>query len=290
MKKVSRMNGHVVGNPNGQDVRKLVLGICGIRGNQLEPGGCCLLIAPGLAITAKHVINHIDEKFVLTEPKPGGNLRDYAIHVSASRALGHITFEVETVYQCANSDLALLQVRALNEESYTYPVVTPSINFDPPPLGSEVFTFGYPRQTAQLDEGFIVWESQVFSSLGHVQEYWPERRDAAVLTFPSFQLDAEVIGHMSGGPIANRNGEIVGVIAGGLDDGEGGRPISYGAALWPLLGTRMFDPKTGTAGNEYYFFDLFTENYLPGSNWNHPQYNRRDPLFLATVPRPSPRV
>lgn len=276
----------LLGNPEGQDVRNLVLGLCGIRDDQLEPGGCCFLLAQGLAVTAKHVIADIDERFAIREPKAGRNDRDYAVHASASAHLGPVTFEVSGVYYCDWSDMALLQLVALNAVSYAFPVVTPSLDFAPPGVGTEVFTFGYPNQQAQIEDGLVIWNSEVRASVGIVQGYWPERRDTRVLTFPSFQTNAAIHGHMSGGPIISANGVIVGIAVASLDDGEGGEPISYGASLWPLLGTAIFDPLTGEHEDGHYFFDLFANNFLPGENWNHPEFDRRNSRFGKAVPRP----
>lgn len=75
------------------------------------------------------------------------------------------------------------------------------------------------------------------TSIGVVTEVYPELRDSALLSFPSFQVKTHFIGGMSGGPIFNEAGELCGLICSGYDDD----PIAYGVVLWPMTGIRIDD-------------------------------------------------
>lgn len=270
---------------NGQNIEGLALAVCGVRPDQLEPGGTCFLLAQGVAVTARHVIDDIDAKFQLAAQKAGRNERDYSIQVALQEVNPNVLFEVEHVYICAMSDIAILNVRALTEDAFNYPVRTPSLNFWPPAIGEEIFGFGYSRQSVSVtDDGRLKWTGTKLAAEGAVTQVFPENRDN-ILYFPSFETNADFKGHMSGGPVVNNRGEVVGIISRGWEFGEVGPAVSYGAALWPMLSTNVRIPREGREeGEEYPFFDLLRDGNLPGANWNHPQFDRRSDLFRSQVP------
>ncbi len=272
------------GNPEGQDIAGLTLAVCGVRGEQLEPGGTCFLITQSIAITAKHVINDIDQRLNPGRLSHGRNELRYSIQVSGSEESGFCLFDAVEVFLCPISDLAILLLQPRNQANQTYNVLAPVVNFDPPLVGSEIFTFGFANQMTQIIDGRVVWQGEPIPSSGKVTQYFPAKRDTGMLTFPSFETDAKIVGHMSGSPFLNSKGEIVGVVVSSFEDGESGVPVSWGAALWPLLCTALFDGNTLGGEEDRYLFDLYVDRTIHGKNWNHPQYNRKDQLFLSSRP------
>ena len=73
------------------------------------------------------------------------------------------------------------------------------------------------------------------TSPGVVTDVYPESRDSALLSFPSFEVQTHFIGGMSGGPIFNQAGELCGLICSGYDHA----PVVYGVVLWPIMGIRI---------------------------------------------------
>ena len=265
------------GNPLGQDVQRIVLTVCGRREEQLDPGGTCFFIAPAVAITAKHVIQEIQDKFELMPLHNGANTVGYAIHVCGQGELTDVVFEVETVFPCPTSDMAFLLLRALTQEAHNYQhqLINPVLNFTPPAITSEVFAFGYARQSAEDDGQKLLWSSTAICSPGIVREYFPSKRDSLLINFPAFQTNADFIGHMSGSPVANAAGEIVGVVSLSIESHETDvEPVSYAATLLPLLNTPMRMPRAGRSDHEYtYLFEIYRDHYLDGMNWNQPFFD-----------------
>lgn len=73
------------------------------------------------------------------------------------------------------------------------------------------------------------------ASRGPVIDVFPSRRDSVEGPFPSFHAEVHCPRGMSGGPVFDTNGGVVGVVSRGLDLAPGEPPVSFCASIAPIF-------------------------------------------------------
>jgi hypothetical protein len=67
----------------------------------------------------------------------------------------------------------------------------------------------------------LPWKDTVLIStiaVGVVTDVYPEKRDGALVRFPSFEMETDFISRMSGEPIFDQSFELCGLVCSGHDD------------------------------------------------------------------------
>ncbi len=101
--------------------------------------------------------------------------------------------------------------------------------------------FGYPRSgmsgSAPIATAAIIdYERRLVQSSGPVIERHPVRRDSSAINFPAVMTNAHDEHGMSGGPVIDADGVIIGVISRGMPpDDDGGDWVSYVSLIGPAL-------------------------------------------------------
>ena len=131
-----------------------------------------LIDGKGFIVTNAHVVNRL--KTIYVENNKG----EY--------------FTAQTIYADKNTDLAILKIndtsfKAVNNLPY-------SINKTNSNLGEQIFTMGYPRNEIVYGEGYLSAKSG-------------NEGDST-----AYQLSVSVNPGNSGGPVLNKNGQIIGII------------------------------------------------------------------------------
>jgi hypothetical protein len=205
---------------NGEALGGCLLHVGVLRNReQLFVHGSAVLVAPGIAIAAKHVIQDYQ----------GDNVAVYC---------GSITSTSYELWQCTrvefidNSDLAILILKYVT-------ALPPGNNFRIagltvrlPTEGERVAIVGFSAadDVIPLSEGAAV-RGEFRLSVGTVTEQYPEGRDRSSLPGPCFEVDSFTAGGMSGGPVFDHTGRVVGILSKCLPpDGP-----SYVSLLWPAL-------------------------------------------------------
>lgn len=169
-----------------------------------------------LFVTARHVLKHVEgkpaEAFVL--------LPTYSSE-AAGEPDGMQSLNVAKI--CGSdplSDAAIL----VTEMPPTLPP-QPFIDTDCPHAGDTCSALGYSDMITTIDED-LGWadtnptvEFNFRVCRGIVEQVFPRRRDKSMVKFPCFQFDTINQPGMSGGPVVNDDGSIIGIVSTGYDTG-----------------------------------------------------------------------
>jgi hypothetical protein len=80
-----------------------------------------------------------------------------------------------------------------------------------PAVGEAVFTYAYPDTVTVPSGGLTQLHINPHFYEGKIEEHFPDRRDASVLTWPCFQTSIHLHGGSSGGPVFDSSGAVFGV-------------------------------------------------------------------------------
>jgi hypothetical protein len=200
--------------------------------------GSAVLIAPGLAITAAHVI---DDHF--TDVMEGAK-RMLCVGYTPD---GPILWSVPGLARVENTELMIL---CLNLASSLPPSQTfhqAAVTTRLPGLGETVMIAGFRASGENVswdeDQDFIVKDSHINYGMdlrigvGEVTQQFPTGRGSA-LPGPTVEVACSTPGGVSGGPAFDRSGRVFGVLSRSFNH-EDGRGPSYVSMLVPALARQI---------------------------------------------------
>jgi len=184
-----------------------------INDGQRRVLGTAFLVAPGLAISAFHVLaTDIDAILRLETP----------VYCFGLRSGQSTLWDIRQINYTEDSDIAYISLiprSALHEDRtfFQFPLTTRS-----PKAGEELHIIGYtsgPLDGAPEDDVRF----KVMSAVGAVRNVYPSKRDSVLMPFPTLEIDCGSVGGMSGGVVIDNTGHVCGVICRGLsvDDEQG---------------------------------------------------------------------
>jgi hypothetical protein len=216
------------------------------EGGETHVIGTATIIAGHLAITARHVLEEIIERFGAAETRVHEfEVTRYAIRLyQIMPGPEYVIWNVLTAWPCIDTDIAILHLRLHGYSGATAPSswCTPRIMVVPPKLGSAVVGFGYHSSVVTVTptaEGYhLDLNDDPTATTGKVEEVLPNGQSAGKFGFPCYRVNARFDGGMSGGPVIDETGSVCGIISGTIFQGNfDEEPISYVATLWPMLRT-----------------------------------------------------
>ncbi|HTF16634.1 MAG TPA: trypsin-like peptidase domain-containing protein [Chryseolinea sp.] len=209
--------------------------------------GTGVVVAQNLVLTAKHVFEDFAVKFGIGKINSAGvaETDDFNIWVmfmsNHPGQLYHV-YEVAQIHLNPYSDLALFHLNSFDKAGKNHRYFSSPLSLVIPSIGERVTAFGYPKSkvVVRRDEqgtSHIEINDEPSISVGEIKDVHPEKRDNFSITFPSALTNARMDGGMSGGPVFNDEGMLIGLVCRGYDLVDDEEPISYIALLWPLMAT-----------------------------------------------------
>lgn len=212
-------------------------GLCGVvvaivfhRGGSLSVLGSGVIVAPGVAMAAKHVMNEYMSLLA------AGEMSVAAMAITAGTVQ---TWRIRSATIVLECDVCLLALEAASLRPSDNIIRQASITTRLPALGERVMMCGY-RAGA---EWFTLAEDMALTfsvSSGLVTALYPERRDRVMHPYPCIEVDCPTLGGMSGGPVFDSRGHLFAMVTASFNVAAGEEPTpTYASLLWPVLNTKM---------------------------------------------------
>ena len=207
--------------------RGVLLALDWVVGKTHQIWGSSVMVAPGVALTARHTVDAMRERGFLNSD--GGQLRAYGFEQDKSLTIW-ATKRFTTV---GDGDLSILTlVRATAGVAPNATLQLPVLAARQPKLKEKIVMIGYAATHETIEDfardGVGV---DLRGSLGKVIDVYPERRDRFSLPNPSIGIAARVDGGMSGGAAFDESGRLIGIIS------RGDETSSFVSLLWPSVFT-----------------------------------------------------
>jgi hypothetical protein len=202
--------------------------------------GSGVVVAPGLAMTASHVI---DGCFRYREQIDGYKRSDSALSLTAVQSYDDKVFmwTVDFIYGSILSDIAFLRFVRPNWWGDGPGQVKPAfarLNLNPPAPGDRVRVFGFPN--SEMQDGILnIYPAECECRVLTVEARTGEPKWNRPLAH--MQLEGEIEHGMSGGPCFDEHWNVIGVNSSGWS----GVSLATVALLWPAMKIEIDLYKTG---------------------------------------------
>lgn len=244
--------------PLSSPIARVAVPIISVHGQVTRVSGTACIIAPWLAITARHVIEGEFRAFGGRLPSMTGTYE--ALHRTLTllwpvEGRRGISLHVHRSWCSNQCDLAALWLAPDQQEDLDIRWACPVISLTPPRIGSSVAAFGFPKsETVATGASEFQTSMNPMTSAGSVVEVHNARRDRSFLSFPCFRTNLRFDGGMSGGPVFDDKGKLCGLVCASMPnpDDPAAEHVSYASSLWPLLSICIDMPwDRYPAGNSY---------------------------------------
>jgi len=200
--------------------------------------GTAFAVAPGLAITAEHVIGHGLKRQELRDgyKRAGAMFSLTALQMFEGRILPWV---VDAIYASRSADVAFLRFQRpgwWGDEPGQLKPPCARLNFNPPSPGQELRLFGFP--SSEVRDGVLyITPAECLARVKSVDLTTTE----SGLPESHIKLDGTILGGMSGGPSLDSDWNVIGVISCGWSFMD-----AHVALLWPAMAIQIDLFKTGS--------------------------------------------
>lgn len=168
--------------------------------------GSAVLVAPGIALCAAHVFHAHIERLV------SGELQTLCIGVSEH---GNELWGLRGIKFVPNTDVCILTLSLINGLPPDRTFHQASITTRTPRRGERLFVVAFKAEEEDCDnwtEGQKIRQN-VLVCAGQVTQHFMKGRDRVMLPGPAIEVDFESWAGMSGGPVFDEEGWLVGVLS-----------------------------------------------------------------------------
>ena len=208
----------------------LVVALDWVANDRHQIWGSAVMVAPGVALTAGHVIDEMRERGFLAEA--GGQL--FAVSFHADRVE---LWRADSFTRVDIGDLSLLTLVRTTAVSGS---LDAPLKFSlarmaarMPGVGETISLVGFKAAEVSF-EGRELMGLALVGSVGQVTDQYPQRRDSHGLPNPAIAVAAHTVGGMSGGAAFDAAGHLIGVISSGLNESPSFVSLSWPASYVPI--------------------------------------------------------
>jgi hypothetical protein len=204
-----------------------IVSIAGYFDGKLKSVGSGIIIGPGLVLTASHVFDEFSRTGsgpVLLSFLPENKARAW-LPTSTVTCSGPSTYQPWDPNSKKISDLTILSCNLNSEAHVEYPLSLVPLELCLPLIGTRLWAVGFRDGEVGEDSALV---SPLLAS-GLVTNCFPHGRGERMPS-PCVEVDMETLGGMSGGPVFNEEGNLVGIVSSSFDGGP-----SYITLIWDAL-------------------------------------------------------
>jgi hypothetical protein len=221
--------------PNWHSFEGTVLALVFSSGSTHYVLGSAIMVAPCVALGASHSVRD------LVLQLRSGHLSLIAVGVSTH---GAQIWQVKYGACIERTDLCILTLELLSEPPITRKLHQAVITTRLPAIGEKVVVAGFRASRDEFEQGSpnttLELEAGVRITSGAVRQSFPKGRDSRLVPWPALEVDAPLFGGMSGGPVFDMRGGVIGLGSRSMELGVGEEPSPMVVALlWPVLGQRF---------------------------------------------------
>lgn len=206
----------------------------GRDGGRIAVQGTAVMVAPGLAVTAAHVVRE------LAPALARGELASLCVGIRQGDACDLWRLQSVTMLEEADSDIAWLSLELCSEITDDWHFSTVAMTTRTPMVGEHLTIAGF-----RFEEGLTAGErdaspGRLIAASGEVVAVH-NGRDRLLLPFPAIEIACGSHGAMSGGAVLDADGLLLGVISRGWDTDDNAGP-TYAAWIPAALGMKVDVP------------------------------------------------
>lgn len=202
--------------------------------------GSAVLVASLTALSATHVIEPYLKSIM------NGDMFCTCFGITSE---GMQAWRVKKISMVPGTDLMILGLEIASElpenNLFYQSVITTRL----PKIGESLLLTGFRAGENMFpvnDPPGAEWSGNVFVSKGIVTQHYLEGRDKSMIPFAVLEVSTAALGGMSGGPVYDENGLLVGLVCSSLETSPG-EGVSYVSLLWQAI-TIRFEPSFTITG------------------------------------------
>lgn len=205
---------------DNRDWNGALLTLCSKNDDDLQAWGTAFLVAPGIAITAAHVVTDYEKK---------GRLDPGSLFLMGGRNGQLVIWNVIHAQIPELGDVAVLSIEPRFEHEWPLEIEFFRITAKSPTVGERVSTIGLKASKDSFDHEEPVVIHGIVSA-GEVLDFYADRKDRA----PHFGATLTTIGGMSGGPVFDKKGDVCGVVTSSVATSDS-EYVTFATLLWGAL-------------------------------------------------------
>ena len=198
--------------------------------------GSAVLVAPGVALCATHVL----EPNVGDLNSPPRTIKKSILCIGPTTGEFQL-WKVRKVTSVPNTDLTILGLELASSLPNGGTLYQATISTRLPKIGERLNIFGiraaheeFPRAAGKPPE----FEMSVLACSGAVTERYENGRDSVMIPWPSVQVECPSWGGMSGGPVFDSTGRVLGLLSASFSSESNDGP-SFISLLYPAIPIRF---------------------------------------------------